>query len=133
MTAPNIGVSNRSCAAITSGGAVCKMAPMHASAYCWSHDPANAAARSAGARRGGQATRVVPNATAPVSLASLADIRAHLEQALADALQHENTLKRTSAVVRVAAEAMRLHERAEVLELFAALDERLRRLEGVRQ
>jgi ABC-type phosphate/phosphonate transport system substrate-binding protein len=108
------------------------MAPMTGSAYCWSHDPANAGARSASARRGGAATRVVPNAPVAVSLATLDDIRSHLEQALADALQHDNTLKRTSAVVRVAAEAMRLHERAEVLELFAALDARLQRLEAQR-
>lgn len=132
MARPHTSASNQRCTATTATGARCRMRPLHGSRLCFahSHSPQVAAKRTAARRKGGQATRTVPDATAPVPLASVPDIRRRLEWAMAHLDRHENTVRRSLAMARIAESAARLHELHETERRLDAIEERLRMLEA---
>jgi hypothetical protein len=106
------------------------MRPLRGSPLCFAHSPQVAAQRTAARRKGGTATRTVPDATAPVPLATVPDIRRRLEWAMAHLDKHDNTVRRSLAMARIAESAARLHELHETERRLDAIEERLRMLEA---
>lgn len=107
------------------------MAALRGRTRCYNHSSQTASKRAVSRRKGG-ARRRVPNATAPVPVATITELQVHLGQALADALVHENSLKRSMVVTRLVMAAAKLIEDGEIEERFEMIEERLRAMEKQR-
>lgn len=104
------------------------MAPLVGKSECFIHDAHTATARAASRRKAGQRLRV-PNARAPLPVSTIADLQRHIGQALGDAMQHENSLKRAAVVARLVMAAARLIEEGETRALLESLRDEVRQLQ----
>jgi hypothetical protein len=73
------------------------MAALRGSTLCWNHDPRKARVRIVARRKGGRRSRVT-NASAPVGARTIPELQDLLQQAIADVLQHPNSLQRSNAL-----------------------------------
>lgn len=129
MSGPSTG---KPCRARNVRGEPCS-APANASGYCFWHDPARAADRTAARARGGRARhgRTIGEIGGPrererVSLRTIDDVLALLERTASDLLLLENSINRARALASVAGEAGRL-------VAAYGFEERLRALERERR
>lgn len=107
------------------------MPPLRGKGECYIHSPGSARQRSASRSKAGQRVRV-PNAKAPVDVMLVADLQRHLGQALADALQHENSLKRAAVVARLLMAGLQMIAAGETEMRLQLVEERLQRWEEQR-
>lgn len=104
------------------------MKPLKGSRHCFAHSADTAHQRKAASSRGGQWRRV-PNASAPTPVASIADLQQHIGQALADVLQHDNTLRRAMVVARLVMAAAKIIEDAAIIHRLDEIEARLQTME----
>jgi len=117
------------CTAKTKTGEPCKMAALTGRRRCWNHSVATAKARAEARKRGGR-NRQTPKAdrqvVRPVSLRTVADVMALLEETLADTREQENSGQRSRTLISLALAALKalevgeLEERVEALEALAS-------------
>lgn len=120
--------ANVPCRATTRSGSPCGMRRLRGGRFCFIHSPSTAAKRQTARQRGGLNSRVA-NAKRPVPMNEASDVRAIVAQAVADALQHQNTLRRATVVLRGAEVALKVLDALDVQERLTALQLRLDALE----
>ena len=122
MTAPK-------CQAITQDGTPCRAYALAGSDYCFHHDPAQAAQRSAARSKGGRARHgrhIGPvGRAAPVELGTMADVAALLQQAIDDTLKLENSLQRARTIGYLAGHFLKALDMAALEQRVIALEHAL--------
>ena len=101
------------CQALGRNGKRCGFASLIGESLCYNHSPTTAAIRQLSTVRGGRRQRV-PNATAPVDVSTVEALQTIVGQAIADALVHENSIKRGSLIARLTMVAKALIEVGEI-------------------
>jgi hypothetical protein len=118
-------VTPRRCKGTRADGQPCGMPPMADSAFCWSHDPANADAAAEARRVGGLRRKkegTVASAYSFGGLESVHDIRRLLDIAVVDTLSIENSIQRSRALAYLAQMALRALEVGEVQDRLQVLE-----------
>src|SRR3954454_25105272 len=112
------------CAAITKGGARCKLEATHGS-YCWSHAPETADERSQRARRGGKAG----GNGRPGSSSELSESKHEIRNVIVDVLSGKTTrgvaavvFQGYNALLKAVETERRIKETQEIEERLAALE-----------
>jgi hypothetical protein len=119
------GPTSRGCQARNRQGEPCQAAPLSGSKWCFMHHPQRARERAEARKRGGH-NRRTPRAAGvdgPTSLRSLDDVKALLEEALADTRLQENSAARSRTMVSIALTAIRCVEVGDLEERVARLEE----------
>jgi hypothetical protein len=124
-------VGNR-CAAVTTGGAPCRQAPLTGRDHCFWHDPDNTNEAQEARRLGGlrrRKERTVAGAYEFDGLASAEQIRRLVEIAVVDTLGLENSVARARTLAYLAQTAAKLLELGDLefrlQEVESALEPRL--------
>lgn len=95
-------MKKNTCKAKTKTGARCGMAAVKGSAYCFTHDPAQGAARAAAHKLGGARTRVKHGGdaeTLPANIKTIAQAMTILDYTLRELLEMENSIQRARALI----------------------------------
>ncbi len=121
------------CEGIVEGGARCRARPMHASTYCFWHNPATQEEATEARKLGGRRRRregTVAGAYEFEGLGSTEGLRRVLEIAVLDALGLENSIARVRALTAVVQTGARLLEVGELAERVESLEAALRPRSG---
>jgi len=119
-------MSGQRCAQTRANGQRCGGFAITGSAYCFAHDPAQAAKRDDARRRGGEAGRIEPLGESNLSLRSLGDVLGLVELTINDVRAGRVDVKVANAVGYLANVAMKAIEGSD-------LEARLEAIEAVRE
>jgi hypothetical protein len=113
------------CQAITQNGTPCQAYAAAGSAYCFHHDPAQAAQRHVARSKGGRARHgrhIGPvGQPAPLTLDTTADVATLLQRTIDDTLQLENSLQRARTIGYLAGLFLKALDMAVLEQQIAAL------------
>jgi hypothetical protein len=113
------------CKARSANGEPCRAQALKGGRYCFTHDPAQGAARAKARRRGGERRRIEhagDSSQIPTQVRTVRDATAILDYALAEALPLENSIQRGRLLIALvdayvkAFEIGELEQRLEQLE-----------------
>lgn len=111
------------CKARTQGGKPCQAKPLRGKSYCFTHDPANARARAAARRKGGERTRINHGAAVlPAQVETIHEAREILRYVMGELMQHENSLQRARILLALHDSFIKSLEIGELEERIAALE-----------
>lgn len=124
--------SARKCVFVAATGRQCGCYALTGSEYCFNHDPESAAARAEARKKGGAARqgRVIGLAgesrhSEPVTIKTVADVLAVIQQGVNDLLLLENSFARAKALTGLTTVALKAIEVGSLEERIAALESRL--------
>lgn len=123
--------NGRRCVALTANWKPCQMKPLKGSRHCFSHSAQTVHQRRVASSRGGKRHRVL-NAKAPVPARSITDLQGHLEQAIADAMMHPNSLQRSMVIARLVLASARMIEVGDVERRLELIERQLANMERAR-
>ena len=115
-------VTARRCAHVHAGGKPCGGFAIAGSGFCFAHDPASAARRADARRRGGKAGRVATLAESGVSVRTLGDVVAVVEETINDVRVGRVDVRVANAVGYLANVAMKAIAQSDIEARLDALE-----------
>ena len=115
------------CSAKTRNGQPCRAQALKGRRFCFTHDPAQGAARAKARRRGGERRRVRhagDSSLMPAQVRTVADTLALLDYGLAEALPLENSVQRVRLLIALADGYLRAFEAGEIGHRLQQLEQR---------
>jgi len=120
------------CKSKTASGQPCQAQAITGSDFCFTHDPASAAARQAARKQGGLRNRVghSDGANLPAQVKTIDDVLKILDYALQEALPLENSVQRGRLLVSIAGAFTEAIRAGELENRLAALEAALKMREA---
>ncbi len=116
------------CTAQTAKGQPCRAQAIKGSTFCFTHDPAQDAARTKARKRGGERRRVAHGgeaSTVPTHPRNPSESRAILDFILAEVIPMENSIQRARVLIALSDAYLKAFEIAEMEDRVKALEQEL--------